>query len=380
MTSRLRTPLCKKLGIEVPVFCAGMGGAVGPELTAAVSNAGGLGVLGGTGVEVEKLRGWIRRTKELTDRPFGLDLILPANVDLDVPPLSVLRSMIPPEHAAFAEKLRKQYMDPERAKMAPEEKLREGYAIPSTNTQECIEVMFEEGVPIFVSGLGSPGFLMERARDAGMTVMGLTGNVKNARRIAGDGVDVVIAQGSEGGAHTGYIGSVTVWPQVIDAVAPIPVVAAGGVGDGRGLAAALAMGCQAVWCGSAFLPTEEANIDPWRKKRITEADDNATVTSKTYTGKNCRSLKNEWIKAWEDSSLEPLPMPLQFLVSQPALMDAKPDDTRIQPVMVGQVAGLLDKIRPAAEVVEKMVSEAEAILDRIGRFEFNQPDLERRSQ
>lgn len=379
MTSRLKTPLCKKLGIEVPVFCAGMGGAVGPELTAAVSNAGGLGVLGGTGVEAEKLRGWIRRTKELTDRPFGLDLILPPNVDLEIPPISVLRSMIPEEHTAFADKLRKQYMDPVRAKMAPEDKLRDGYAIPSTNTQECLEVMFEEGVPIFVSGLGSPGFLIGRTRDAGMTVMGLTGNVKNAKRIAHDGVDVVIAQGAEGGAHTGYIGSVTLWPQVIDAVAPLPVVAAGGVGDGRGLAAALVMGCEAVWCGSAFLPTEEANIDEWRKKRITEAGDNATVTSKTYTGKNCRSLKNEWIKAWQESSLEPLPMPLQFLVSQSALMDAKPDDTRIQPVMVGQVAGLLNTIKPAAEVVEEMVSGAEAILDRVGQFQFAPPNLGRTS-
>jgi NAD(P)H-dependent flavin oxidoreductase YrpB (nitropropane dioxygenase family) len=291
--SKLKTPLCDLLGIEAPVMCAGMGGAVGPELTAAVSNAGGLGVLGGTSVEAETLREWIRETKRLTDKPFGLDLILPPNVDLDIPPIPALRAMIPKEHSEFVEGLRQQYMDPAQAGKEADEKLRDGYAIPSTNTAECLEVMFEEGVPIFVSGLGSPAFLMDRARDAGMKVMGITGNVKNGKRIAAAGVDAVIAQGSEGGAHTGYVGSVTLWPQVVDALAPLPVVAAGGVGDGRGLAAALAMGCQAVWCGSAFLPTEEANIDQWRKERITQADDSATVTSKTYTGKNCRSLKNE---------------------------------------------------------------------------------------
>lgn len=369
--SHLKTPLCEKLGIENPVICAGMGGAVGPELVAAVSNAGGLGVLGGTGVEAETLREWIRETKRLTDKPFGLDLILPPNVELDIPPIATLKAMIPKEHTDFVDELRKRYIDPETARRTAEEKLRDGYAIPSTNTQECLEVMFEEGVPIFVSGLGSPGFLMGRARDANMLVMGITGNVRNGRRIAEVGVDAVIAQGSEGGAHTGYVGSITLWPQVVDALFPLPVVAAGGIGDGRGLAAALAMGCQAVWCGSAFLPTEEANIDTWRKERITQADDSATVTSKTYTGKNCRSLKNEWIKAWQEGPVEPLPMPLQFLLSQPALLDAKPDDVRIQPVMVGQVAGMLNEIKPAAQVVEEMVAGAVSILERLGRFQFS---------
>jgi len=345
-------------------MCAGMGGAVGPELVAAVSNAGGLGVLGGSGVEVDTLRQWIRKTKQLTDKPFGLDLILPPNVALDIPPIPALKAMIPAEHTAFVDEIRQEYSDPERAKLPPEQKLREGLTIPSTNTMECVEVMFEEGVPVFVSGLGSPAFLMDRARDADMLVMGITGNVKNGRRIAEAGVDAVIAQGAEGGAHTGYVGSITLWPQVVDALAPLPVVAAGGIGDGRGLAAALAMGCEAVWCGSAFLPTVEANIDQWRKERITEADDSATVTSRTYTGKNCRSLKNDWIKAWADGPVEPLPMPLQFLVSQPALMDAKPDDARIQPVMVGQVSGLLNEIKPAQQVVEEMAHQADRILSQ----------------
>lgn len=363
--SLIRTPLCDRLGIETPIVCAGMGGFVGPELAAAVSNAGGLGVLGGTGVQADTLRQWIRRTKELTSKPFGVDLILPPNVKLDIPPVSVLRTMIPPPHLDFARRLGERYRDSQARSATIEERMQEGYAIPSTNTRECVDVVFEEGVPVFVSGLGSPAFLMERARKAGTFIMALTGNVKNAKRLAADGVDVVIAQGSEGGAHTGYVGSITLWPQVVDAVAPLPVMAAGGIGDGRGLAAALAMGCQGVWVGSAFLAAEEANMETWRKERIVAAGDDSTVCSKTYTGKNCRSLKNEWIKAWEESPLEPLPMPLQFIVAGEALSQAAPDDDRVQPVMVGQVAGLVRGIRPAAEIVRSMTAEAEAIVERL---------------
>ncbi len=360
----LRTPLCEMLGIEVPVMVAGMGGYVGPELAAAVSNAGGLGVLGGTSVSPEVLREWIRKTKELTDKPFAVDLILPGNVDLEIPPISVLEKKIPEEHRAFIEKLGKPYANPDRA----DGDKAMGRTIPATETKALLEVMFEEGAPIFASGLGSPGFLMDRARAANMKVMALTGNVKNAKRLAADGVDVIIAQGHEGGAHTGRIGTMALLPQVLDAVAPLPVVAAGGIGDGRGLAASLAMGCQAVWCGSAFIPTHECLAPEWRKKAIIELNDESTVVSRSYTGKPCRSVRNEWIEAWEKGGVDTLPMPLQMLAARPALAKADPEDARIQPNMVGQIAGLLNEIKPAAQVVKEMLEGAQKELERLAAF------------
>lgn len=369
--TRLKTPLCDWLGIEVPVVCAGMGQHTGPALAAAVSNAGGLGVLGGSGIEAETLRTWIRKTKELTSKPFGVDLILPARIDLEMPPIKALRKKIPESHLTFARELVRKFSGADEAGPSASREMQEGFTIPSTNTGECLEVVFEEGVPIFVSGLGRPGFLMERARKAKMKVMALAGSVRHAKELASDGAEAIIAQGTEGGAHTGYIGSITLWPQVVDAVAPLPVLAAGGIADGRGLAAALAMGCQGVWCGSAFLTTDEAETEHWKKVEITRANDESTTCSRSYTGKHARGLKNEWIRAWNESGLTPLPMPLQFILSRDTLMEAREDDRRLHAVMVGEAAGMLNEIKPAAQVVAEMTSQAESILGRMGRFEFS---------
>ncbi len=364
---RLKTTLCDRLGLELPIVCAGMGQHTGPALAAAVSNAGGLGVLGGSGIEAEMLRDWIRKTKELTSRPFGVDLILPARIDLELPPIDALREKIPPTHREFAEDLVQRYSETVTENKAKPRNMGEGFTIPSTNTKECLEVIFEEGVAVFVSGLGSPGFLMERARKADMFVMALAGNVRNARKLAADGAEVIIAQGTEGGAHTGYVGSITLWPQVVDAVSPLPVLAAGGIADGRGLAAALAMGCQGVWVGSAFLTTDEAETEHWKKIEITKANDESTTCSRTYTGKNARSLKNEWIREWKERGPAPLPMPLQFILSRETLTQAREDDARLHAVMVGEAAGMLNEIKPAAQVVAEMAAQAESILERMGQ-------------
>lgn len=358
MASRLKTPLCDILGIEVPIINAGMAFAAGVDLAVAVSNAGGLGVMGSTGDSPEQLREKIREVQRRTDRPFGVDLLLPPNVSLESVQIMDLVDQIPDPHRKFADNLRERFHIPKDAHGE------EDHHVLGTGALEQLEVVFEEKVPVFISGLGSPGFLMERARAQGMKVMGVVGNVKNARRVAGDGVDAVIAQGGEGGGHTGRVGTFTLLPQVVDAIGKdVPVVAAGGIGDGRALAAALVFGCQGVWVGTRFLATPESEIPQWRKEAIVAGDDEATVRSRSYTGKPARVIKNAWTEEWERASLEPLPMPLQGALVTP-ILNAAPDNRDIQANAAGQIAGLIREIKPAAQIIDEMMREAEAIFDK----------------
>ncbi len=351
--SRLKTPLCKILGIEVPIITAGMAQAAGVELAAAVSNAGGLGVMGCTMDSPAELREKIRAVRRKTDKPFGVDLLLPPNVSLEMVTNEDLLDQIPASHRDFRENLRKTFNVPQ---------LVEGdHHVLGTGALEQLEVLFEEKVPVFVSGLGSPGFMMERARAQGMKVMGVVGNVKNAKRVAAAGVDAVIAQGSEGGGHTGTVGTFALLPAVVDAVAPMPVVAAGSVSDGRGLAAAIVFGCQAVWVGTRFLATPEADTPQWKKEGIVAATEESTVRSRSYTGKPARVIKNTWTDQWEKAPVEPLPMPLQGALVSPLLnaVDEKPD---MLANAAGQGIGIIREIKPAAQVVADMMRDAERIL------------------
>lgn len=353
MSSRLKTPLCDILGIEVPIITAGMAQAAGVELAAAVSNAGGLGVMGCTMDSPDELREKIRAVRRKTDKPFGVDLLLPPNVSLEMVTNEDLLDQIPKPHREFREALRQTFKVPQLA---------EGdHHVLGTGALEQLEVLFEEKVPVFVSGLGSPGFMMERARAQGMKVMGVVGNVKNAKRVASAGVDAVVAQGSEGGGHTGTVGTFALLPAVVDAVAPMPVVAAGSISDGRGLAAALVFGCQAVWIGTRFLATPEADIPQWKKEGIVAATEESTIRSRSYTGKPARVIKNAWTEQWEKAPVEPLPMPLQGALVSP-LLNAVEDKPDMLANAAGQGVGIIREIKPAADVVADMMRDAERIL------------------
>ena len=239
----LRTKLCDILGIEYPILCAGMGPSlVGEktgtpkELVVAVSEAGGLGVLGASGFTVDEMREEIRAIRKLTDKPFGVDLLLPSqtvSAGDQVPkgpqeiPLAELIKTLPKAHYDWIMKVKEDLKLPEIEAMV---KLDSTVYRPHAAVKVCIE----EGVPLFCSGLGNPGFMVSDAHAAGMKVLGIAGNTKNVGRIARSGVDLVVAQGYEGGGHTGRIGSMALWPQAVDAAAPTPVLAAGGIGDGRG--------------------------------------------------------------------------------------------------------------------------------------------------
>lgn len=354
----LHTPLCESLGIEYPVILAGMGNVSGPELAAAVSNAGGLGVMGCAFLSPREIREWIRRCRSLTDKPFGVDIILPSTVPAEGTPED-LKGRIPQDAWDFTEKLREEHHIPKPASHVDR--------VPWTRDlfQHQMEIIIEEKVPVFASGLGNPAPYVKDFRAYGAKVLGLAGNVKNARRVAQGGADAVVAQGYEGGGHTGRVGTFALIPQVVDAVAPTPVVAAGGVGDGRGLMAALVFGAQAVWCGTAFIATHEANTEFAHKEKLVAASEEDTRVTRVYTGKTARGLNSKFVEAYEGASGPILPMPLQSILVSELLEGIQ------QANMVdymggggGQIAGMLKEIQPARQVVYKMVEQAAAIYER----------------
>ncbi len=348
----LNTPLCDRLGISVPIFLAGMGRPAGPELAAAVSNAGGLGVIGATRCEPAEIRERIKRTRELTDKPFGVDLILPAKVSRERQTVAELQAMIPQSHRRFVDELRVRFnLADDRQAVLDSRAL-------GTDTKAQLEVILEEKPPVFVSGLGNPGFMIPDAHSQDMIVMAVVGSVRSATEVAAAGVDVVIAQGAEGGGHTGTVGTFVLLPQVIDSVAPVPVLAAGGIADGRGVAAALVLGCAGVWVGTRFLASKEAEWPEWKKDSIVAADERSTKITRSYTGKPIRSITNEWIDAWEQADIRPLPMPLQSALVAPLLAEAD-SDPRVSSNPAGQGAALVKEKLPAAEIVSRLVNEAQ---------------------
>ena len=231
--------------------------------------------------------------------------------------------------------------------------------VPRFTPQDQVDVITGMQVPVLATGLGNPAPYVDQVHAANGKVISLVGNVKNALRVSDGNADIVVAQGHEAGGHTGRIGTMALLPQVLDAVAPKPVVAAGGIGDGRGLAAALAMGCVGVWCGTMFIATQEANLDEFRKLRIIAARDEDTRVTRLYSGKTMRNITNELIEAWEDSGEQALPMGLQGLLIADIAEAAKQGDRQdLLMNAAGQISGLLNEIRPAAEVLEEMVREA----------------------
>lgn len=364
----LRTDLCDLLGIEYPICLAGMGGIrfTPPELVAAVSEAGGLGVFGATGDEPDELRKRIRRVRELTDKPFGVDLLLPVvtgSLQTDGTPVEpeAIRDTLRreyPRHSEFVESLIGEFaLDEHRTRR----KLGGG-GIALARKQ--VDVILEEEVPVFAAALGDPAWVVPKAREAGTKVMGLVGNVRNAARQVRAGVDVVVAQGTEAGGHTGRIATMPLVPQIVDAVDPLPVVAAGGIADGRGVAAALALGAQGVWLGTAFLTAAESRIFDSQQRSVLDGRSEDFVISRSYTGKTARQYRNPIVEAWENAGLDPLPMPLQGMLMADLSASAERagrHDLLFTPA--GQGAGLLNESRPAAEIMAELVDDAVSVLD-----------------
>lgn len=369
----LRTELCDMLGIEYPVFSAGMGPVAGgaepvatADLVAAVSEAGGLGVIGGVAYSPDDLRAEIHKVRAKTNKPFGVDLLLASNflektgsgpTSATVPTRDLVPSETRDALRSMAENLGIEWIEAPPAPpswVAPEGQSHAGAQM---------EVLLEEKVPVFASGLGSPAPFSRALKDAGIRIVSLVGNARAARRVAEGGAEIVVAQGTEAGGHTGKIGTLALLPQVMDAVAPLPVVAAGGVADGRGLAAVIAAGAIGAWCGTAFLVSEEANQPALQKQRILGASTEDTVVTRLYSGKTMRNITNPLIESWEASGIRALPMGLQGVLTRDLLHSIRTAG-RDELLMnaAGQASGMLTKTRPASEILQEMVADASSLL------------------
>ena len=374
MVERLHTPLCDFLGIEYPVVLAGMaaggkGQVTAPtpiKLVAAVSNAGGLGVMGDSFQNLNELDAGIKELRSLVgDRPFGVDFLLPATrAEVTTSNKEEVNAQIErdyPDHVALVEALLKEHgLEPGG--------LSESEPMTTDLLNRKIEVLLDNKVPVFAAALGDPAFMTKRAHDQGMKVIGMGGAVRHAERHVAANVDIVTAQGTEAGGHTGNISTYVLVPQIVDAVAPRPVLAAGGVGSGRHLAAALALGAQGVWVGTAFLTSEETNIPTAHQQAILDGRSEQFTLSKFSSGKQQRGYRNVVKEAWENSGLPHLEMPLQGIVQEPFTQAARAAgrwDLVGSPS--GQISGMLDKRRPAKDILLDMVGEARETIEVLQR-------------
>ena len=315
----LKTTLTSLLNVEHPIMLAGMGGVSYAELCAAMSNAGGYGVLGMAGTSPDFIAGQMKRVRELTDKPFGVDLLA---------------------------------ADPE-------------------SLEAAVDVIIENGADSFVAGLGVPMPIMKKLKAANVKVMVVCGAVKHAIKAEQAGCDAVILQGGEGGGHTGLVGTLPLVAQGVDAV-NIPVIAAGGIFDGRGLAAALSLGACGVWMGTRFIASAEAHAAQMYKDAIIGATDVDTTRTRCYSGKPMRCRTNEYILDWESRPDDIQPFPFQAIHStQTGVIGGIggiTDESKLNPdsscFAMGQSAGGVREVKPVAEIVDDIMRDAEAAIER----------------
>jgi enoyl-[acyl-carrier protein] reductase II len=318
----LRTPLCDMLGIKYPILLAGMGGVSYAEVCAAVSEAGGFGTLGMAGRSTAEIRDEMRKVRSLTSKPFGVDLL-----------------------AAVPESLEK-----------------------------AADIIIEEGASAFISGLGvPPRHLVDRFHAAGLKVMNVCGTVRHAKAGEDGGLDAVVAQGTEAGGHTGKIAGMALVPQVVDAV-KIPVIAAGSIVDGRGLAASLALGAQGVWIGTRFIASKEAHAGDLYKQAVIDSSDEDTIITRAYSGKPMRVYKNDYVADWERRPQDIKPFPMQAMISHQAGVmggiggQIEGLDRNRSAFAMGQGAGAIREVQSCAEIIADIMSGAEKVIGRMARL------------
>lgn len=361
----MTTELQRQFGMDLPLW----GFSYEPAVVAAISREGGFGVLGCLryGGDADEMADAIRFVqKESGGRPFGVNVVMPVSsrkVDADLDALEAqLSAMIPQEHRDFVEAFLTEHGVPP----LPEDEATRGVLGWTPQTGEVqLEVAFSFDIALLASALGPPPEeAVQEAHARDVPVSALVGRVDQARKQRAQGVDIIIAQGTEAGGHTGEIGGLVLTPEVVDAVAPAPVLHAGGVASGRQLAAALALGAQGAWTGSLWLACEEMQSPPDLQRIIIDAEAADTVRSRSLTGKPARQLRTAWIDAWESPDTpDPLPMPLQYLLTADAnarFRAAGRYDLVGTPG--GQVMGALDQIRPVARIMQALRAEASTAL------------------
>lgn len=319
----MKTRITEMFDIELPVMLAGMGGVSYSDLVAAVSEAGGIGTFGAAPMSTELLVSEMARVREMTKKPFGVDL-------LTASPDSIERNL---------------------------------------------KAIIEGGASIYVAGLGVPREIIDELHKHNILVGSMCGKVRHAVAAVASGCDFVVAQGTEAGGHTGTVATMALVPQVVDAVnGKVPVVAAGGIFDGRGLIASLALGAEAVWIGTKFIATHEAHTGSgYKEKMLTMAEDD-TVISKAYTGKTCRVARTEWTEHFDKHPEELQGFPGQAIATIQAGIDhlgvgpEKTLDTNKAFMAIGQAVGSINEIVPAKQVVDEIMSQARETLERLAAF------------
>ncbi len=316
----MRTRLTDLLEIEHPVMLAGMGGVSYHELVAAVSEAGGFGCMGASTMNLDRMVEQMQRVRAATAKPFGVDLLTAAPGDMP--------------------------------------------------TQ--VQAIIDNGGRVFVAGLGVPRDVVDLCHENNVLVASMCGKVRHAIAAVGAGCDLVIAQGTEAGGHTGTIATMALVPQIVDAVdGKVPVVAAGGLFDGRGLAASLSLGAEGVWMGTRFIATPEAWGTPGYKEKLLAMAEDDTVVTRGFTGKTCRVARNDYTQYWEEHAGEIQPFPAQFIrsINDGANHLGSGPDTEVDPTRefwpAGQGVGAIDALVPAGDLVRSIVSEAEAVIERV---------------
>ena len=356
----LHTKLCDMLGIEFPIIAF----THCKDVVAAVVNAGGFAVLGEamhTPDEIAADIKWIR--SRVGDKPFGMDLVLPASAP-DADTLEKLLAHIPEEHRRFAQHIKEKYNVPDPK---GQQALHQWGGLSQDIARKQLDVVLEERAPVFVSGLGSPAFILKAAHERGMKIFGLIGKARQAKREIEAGVDAVIAQGYDAAGHTGPIGTFSIVPEVVALAGDVPVIAAGGVTTGRHLAASICLGAAGVWTGTLWLACRESDNDMIIKEKVVAASADDTVYSKSVSGFPMRVLKCPWTEEWaKPEAPRTLGSPYQMLLSSDYIQGA--NDHRRPDLMfeaVGQGVSFIDSMKPARQVVADMVEEALSVFEEI---------------
>jgi NAD(P)H-dependent flavin oxidoreductase YrpB (nitropropane dioxygenase family) len=361
----VRTKVCDLFGVEFPIFAF----SHCRDVVAAVSRAGGIGVLGAAMFTPEQLDlelEWIQNNCD--GRPYGVDVLFPSKYEGE--DVEALRRKIPDGHTEFLAELAQRFGVPERRNPGEPSSLGGGDALVTTHARarEQIDVALKYPIAVAVSALGPfPGDIDREFRERGANIGGLAGRVSHARKHVESGADFIVATSAEAAGHTGDIGLSVLIPEVVDAVSPTPVIAAGGIADGRQIAAALALGAEGVWTGSIWLTTEESDVDLALQERLLAAKSEDTVRSRCASGKPVRQLRTDWTQAWEaPGAPDPLPMPLQGLLVRDFLISAY--EHKIDSVVgtpVGQVVGLMKTRTSVRSTMHKLMEQYVAASERV---------------
>jgi len=367
----MRTAVTEMFGIDIPLFAF----SHCRDVVLEASKAGGMGILGAAWMTPEELEVSLKWIDERIDgKPYGVDIVFPgtfAPLTDDRDPAKIL----PEGHRQFVDRMMQEAGIPELpdddAKAFAQEHADKMKMTPSDSERSLQIALRHPGVKFIVSAMGAaPKHVVDIVHEHGLKVGALVGNIDHAIKQKDAGVDVLIAQGAEAGGHVGRVGSMVLWPQLVDAMAPIPVLAAGGIGRGRQFAAAMALGAAGAWCGSIWLGTRESDLTPNMKERMFESKSEDAVVSKALTGKNCRILRSNYTEAWDKSeTLKPLTFPLQSILGGVPLRRAE----RVRrfdywTYAVGQIVGDMNQESTVRQIFAEMLGEYVEVMEHLSNL------------